>query len=299
MEWLNYHHLLYFWVVAREGSVARAATRLGLAQPTISGQIHALERETGQKLFARSGRNLVLTETGQMVFRYAEEIFTLGRELGDMLKGHAAANIARVQVGAADVIAKQVVFRLLQPVMRARAGTRLVVREGKSDRLVADLAIHALDAVITDAPLAPTIKVRAHCHPLGESPLVVYGTPKLHARLARNFPASLDGAPFLVPSEGTQTRRTLDQWFADRDWRPSIVGEFDDAGVLEAFGRAGEGLFAAPALVDEEMREGQRVKALGTLEGAVERYYLVTLERTLRDPALMAIHDARFGERGD
>lgn len=294
MERLNYHHLLYFYVVAREGSVAKAAVVLELAQPTISGQIHALERDLGQPLFARSGRNLVLTDTGKVAFRYAEEIFALGRELSDTLRGRAAGSVTRLSVGVADVIAKLVVHRLPQPVLQS-SERRVIVRDGKPEVLVADLAIHALDLVITDAAVAPTIKVRAFNHLLHEGTVTVFAAPKLHARYARNFPESLNGAPFLVPTNGAQLRRSIDQWFADHNWRPEIVGEFEDSAVLKFFGLEGEGLFVAPTLVAEDIKTHYRVKPLGLLDGVKDRLYAVTLDRKVRNAAVLAIIEGAKG----
>lgn len=291
MEWLNYHHLLYFYVVAREGSVAKASVALELAQPTISGQIHALERATGHKLFARSGRNLVLTDTGKMVYRYAEEIFALGRELQDTMQGRAVGSVTRLAVGVADAIPKLVVHRLIAPA-RAAGERRIAVRDGKPEPLVADLAIHAIDVVITDAPVAPTIKVRTFNHLLHEGSVTVFGTTKLLARHGKGFPESLNGAPFLMPTENTQLRRSLDQWFAERNWRPTIVGEFEDSAVLKTFGMEGEGLFAAPTLVAEAVCTQYKVRALGELTGVKERIYAVTLDRKVRNPAVAGVIEA-------
>ncbi len=288
MEWLNYHHLLYFYVVAREGSVARASTVLSLAQPTISGQIHALERAVGHKLFARSGRNLVLTETGKMAYRYAEEIFALGRELSDTLRGRAAGSVSRLSVGLADAIPKLVVHRLIAPVLQG-AERRIILRDGKPDLLVADLAIHALDLVITDAPVAPTIKVRTFNHLLHEGTVTLFAAPKLVARASKNFPESLNGIPFLMPTDNAQLRRSIDQWFADRNWRPEIVGEFEDSAVLKTFGMQGEGVFVGPTVVAEAIKSHYKVKAVGVLEGLKERLYAITLDRKVRNPAVIAI----------
>ncbi len=288
MEWLNYHHLLYFFVVAREGSVARASEVLGLAQPTISGQIHALERAVGHKLFARSGRNLVLTDTGKMAYRYAEEIFALGRELSDTLRGRAAGSVSRLAVGLADVIPKLVVYRLIAPVLQG-PDRRVILRDGKPEPLVADLAIHALDLVITDAPIAPTIKVRTFNQLLHESTVTLFAAPSLFARASKNFPESLNGIPFLMPTDNAQLRRSMDQWFAERNWRPEIVGEFEDSAVLKTFGMQGEGVFAAPTVVAEEIKAHYKVKAVGVLAGIKERLYAITLDRKVRNPAVIAI----------
>ena len=291
MEWLNYHHLLYFYVVAREGSVARASEVLDLAQPTISGQIHALERDIGHKLFARSGRNLVLTDTGKVAYRYAEEIFAVGRELSDTLRGRAAGSVSRLAVGVADAIPKLVVHRLVAPVM-AGPERRVIIRDGKPEPLVADLALHALDLVITDAPVTPTIKVRTFNQLLHEGTVTVFAAPKLLARASKNFPESLNGIPFLMPTDNAQLRRSLDQWFAERNWRPTIVGEFEDSAVLKTFGMEGGGVFAVPTLVAEQVKTQYRVKPVGVLEGIKERLYAITLDRKVRNPAVMAIIEA-------
>ena len=301
MEWLNYHHLLYFWVVAREGSVAKASQELGLAQPTISGQIHALERAIGHKLFARSGRNLVLTETGQTTYRYAEEIFTIGRELQHTLQGGAGGSAVRFQVGLVDVMPKLVAYRLLEPALRTGTGMRVIARDGKPDRLLADLSIHALDLVISDQAIAPTIKVRAYNHLLGETQVTVFAAPKLSARAAKNFPESLSGLPFLLPTENTQLRRELDEYFAERNIRPDVVAEFEDSAVLKTFGEAGEGCFVAPSIVEDDIRTRYNVKPIGRLPEVKERYYAVSLDRKVKHPVVQAVIDhARtnvFGKR--
>lgn len=291
MEWLNYHHLLYFWVVAREGSVAKASVELGLAQPTISGQIHALERALGHKLFARSGRNLVLTETGQVAYRYAEEIFTIGRELQHTLQGGPAGSAVRFNVGLVDVIPKLVAYRLMEPAMRTGGGMRIIARDGKPDRLLADLSVHTLDLVISDQAVAPTIKVRAYNHLLGETPVTVFGAPKLAAKAQKNFPESLTGLPFLLPTENTQLRRELDEFFADRTIRPLIVAEFEDSAVLKTFGEAGEGFFAAPSIIEDDIKARYNVKVIGRLPEVKERYFAVSLDRKVKHPVVQAILD--------
>ncbi len=291
MEWLNYHHLLYFWVVAREGSVAKASQELGLAQPTISGQIHALERAIGHKLFARSGRNLVLTETGQVVYRYAEEIFTIGRELQHTLKGGPGGLAVRFQVGLVDVMPKLVAYRLLEPALRTGTGMRVIARDGKPDRLLADLSIHALDLVVSDQAIAPTIKVRAYNHLLGETPVSVFAAPKLLARAQKAFPDSLSGMPFLLPTENTQLRRELDEFFGERNIRPEIVAEFEDSAVLKTFGEAGEGCFVAPAIVEDDIKTRYNVRVVGRLPEVKERYYAVSLDRKVKHPVVQAIID--------
>lgn len=292
MEWLNYHHLLYFWVVAREGSIARACEQLRLAQPTISGQIRALENSLNEKLFARSGRNLVLTEVGRVVFRYAEEIFSLGRELTDTLKGRPSGRPPRLLVGVADVLPKLVAYRLLDPALHLPNPPKVIVLEGKPDRLLAELAVHGLDVVLTDAPIGPAIKVRAFNHLLVDSPVSLFAAPRLASAYRREFPRSLDGAPFLLPTVNTALRQNLEKWFDAEGIRPLVVGEFEDSGLLKAFGQEGHGLFAAPTLIESEVRRQYRVHVIGRLESIRERFYAISIERKLKHPAVVAISEA-------
>jgi LysR family transcriptional activator of nhaA len=292
MEWLNYHHLLYFWVVAREGSLARASAQLRLAQSTISGQIRALERSLGEQLFTKSGRRLVLTEIGRTVYRYADEIFGLGRELQDTLKGRASGRPLTLVVGVADVVPKLVARRLLEPALDLPVPVRLVCREDKPDRLLAELAVHTFDIVLADAPSVPSIRIRAFDHLLGESGIELFATPKLAAIYRRKFPQSLDGAPLLLPTENTALRRSLDQWFASRDLRPKVVGEFEDSALLQVFGQAGVGIFPAHSFIADEVRRQSQVLSIGRLQGVRERFYAISVERKLKHPAALAISEA-------
>jgi LysR family transcriptional activator of nhaA len=292
MEWLNYHHLLYFWVVAREGSLARASSQLRLAQSTISGQIRALERALGEQLFTKSGRRLALTEIGRTVYRYADEIFGLGRELQDTLKGRASGRPLTLTVGVADVVPKLVARRLLEPALQLPMKVRLVCREDKPERLLAELAVHAFDLVLADTPAIPSIRLRAFDHLLGESGIALFATPKLARQHRGRFPRSLDGAPLLLPTENTALRRSLDQWFAANDLRPNVVGEFEDSALLQAFGQAGIGIFPAHSFIADEVQRQSQVQRIGTLKGVRERFYAISVERKLKHPAAVAISDA-------
>lgn len=292
MEWLNYHHLLYFWTVAREGTIARASQELRLAQPTISGQIRALEDQLGEKLFQRSGRNLVLTDMGRVVFRYADDIFSIGRELMDTLKDRPTGRPMRFQVGVADEVTKIIAYRLLEPALRLPSPIHIVCRDGAPERLLTDLATHALDLVIADTPVAPTIKVKVFSHALGETPVTVFGTAKLAAPRRKNFPRSLDGAPFLVPTVGKTLRRTLDQYFEQQQIRPRIVAELDDSALLTTFGQGGAGLFVAPTVLEKEVMRQFGVTVVGRLEAVRERYFAISVERRLKHPAVVAISEA-------
>lgn len=294
MEWLNYHHLLYFWYVAREGSLARASAELGLSQSAVSGQIRALENSLGEKLFVKSGRRLMLSETGRMVYRYAGEIFSLGRELQDALKDRPVGRPLRVTVGVADVVPKLIARELLEPALRLPGSIRLVCREDKPDRLLAELALHELDVILTDAPASAHIKVKAFNHLLGECDIVFLAKPDLASRYRSGFPSSLTGAPLLLPSENTALRRSLDHWFEENDIRPQIVGEFDDNALLNVFGQRGMGLFPASSLIVEELKRLFLVEAVGRLPEVHQRFYAVTVERRLVHPAAVAIcHEAR------
>lgn len=292
MAWLNYHHLYYFWTVAREGSIARATQKLHLTQPTISAQLRALEDNLGEKLFHRTGRRLVLTEMGQVVYRYAEEIFTLGRELQDVVAGRPSGRPIRFSVGIADQVPKLLSHRLLAPALRLSESVHLICREGRPDRLFADLTTHALDLVVSDAPLTADAKVRAFNHLLGATDVAVFGVAPLVEKYRRGFPKSLDGAPFLLPTEGTALRRSLEEFFERGGIHPLIVGEFSDGALLKVFGMGGLGLFAAPTAIATDIRRQYEVKTLGTLEGVRESFYAITIERRLRHPAAVAISEA-------
>jgi LysR family transcriptional activator of nhaA len=294
MQWLNYHHLYYFWVVAREGSIAKACDKLLLAQPTISGQLRELERALGEKLFARSGRGLILTETGRTVFRYAQDIFTLGKELTDTLAGRPTGRPMRLVVGIADVLPKLITYRLLEPALRLPESVQIICREDKSDRLLAELSVHGLDLVLSDTPIPPSIKVRAFNHLLGECGVSILAAPPLARTLRVGFPASLEGAPFLLPTENTTLRRSLDQWFEAEGRRPAIRAEFEDSALLKVFGQAGVGAFAVPSVIEREVRRQYGVQLIGRIDAVREHFYAISIERKLKHPAVLAIsHAAR------
>ncbi len=292
MEWLNYHHLLYFWTVAREGSVARACKQLHLAQPTISGQIRALENALGEKLFIRSGRSLVLTEVGRMVYRYADEIFSLGRELVDTIRDRPTGRPVRLAVGVADVLPKLIAYRLLEPALSLPEPVQVICYEGKPERLLAELSLHGIDVVLSDAPIGPSVRVRAFNHLLGESSVSFFATVSLVSAHRKRFPGSLDGAPLLLPTDNTTLRRSLDQWFDSQGIRPRVVGEFEDRALLKAFGQAGVGIFPAPTAIEKEVQRQYGVSVVGRLESVRERFYAISVERKLRHPAVVAISEA-------
>jgi LysR family transcriptional regulator, transcriptional activator of nhaA len=292
MEWLNYHHLLYFWVVAREGGLVAAGKVLRLSHPTLSAQIHTLEAQLGEKLFVKVGRKLALTETGRVVFRYADEIFGLGREMVEAVKGRSTGQPLRLEVGIADVVPKLVVRRLLQPAFTLAEPVRLVCHEESYEKLLTDLALHTLDIVISDAPVPTGSKVRAFNHLLGETGVSFFGTKELAKRYKRGFPASLNGAPVLLPLEHLTLRRSLNQWFDRNDIKPQVVAEFADSALLKAFGGDGLGVFPAPTVVESEVMAQHDVQLLGRVPEVRERFYAISVERRLKHPAVVAISDA-------
>lgn len=291
MTWLNYHHLLYFWTVAREGSVTRACAKLHLAQPTISTQIHDLEKSLGVKLFEKQGRHLVMTEMGQVVYRYADEIFALGAELLEAVRGRPTGKPARFVVGAADSVPKLVVQRLLAPALTLAEPVHLVVHEGEPNDLLARLAVSELDLVLSDVPASPLVKIRAFNHLLGECGVAFFATKSIARTCKGEFPRSLDDAPFLMPSERSATRRALEQWFTAAGVRPRVHGEFDDSALLNVFGQQGVGVFAAPSAIATEVCRQFAVEKIGATDELRERFYAISVERKLRHPAVVAIID--------
>ncbi len=289
MEWLNYHHLLYFWVVAREGGLAPASKVLRLAHPTISGQIKQLEASLGEELFDRSGRRLQLTEMGRMVYQYADEIFGLGRELMDTVKGRPTGRPARLRVGITDVVPKLIVHRLLQPAFHLEEPVRVCCQEDRHDRLLAGLVTHDYDVVVTDAPVTSASNVRAFNHLLGECGVSFMGAPQLAEKYAANYPESLHGAPMLMPTHATSLRRNLERWFDKVGVVPEIVAEFEDSALLKVFGQDGSGIFAMPTVIEDAVTRQYDVKLVGRCEAVRERFYAISAERRLRNPAVVAI----------
>ena len=292
VDWVNYQHLLYFWVVAREGSIRRACEELHLAQPTISGQLRKLEKSLGVRLFRRVGRGLELTDDGQVVLRYANDIFALGRELSGALKGRATGRPLRFTVGVPDVLPKLVVYRLLEPALQLDEPMELICYEGKLEGLLAELAAHHLDLVLADAPVGPQSRVRAFNHPLGACGVTIYATPELQGKHTADFPQSLDGAPMLLPTSNTTLRRQLDQWFEANAMRPRIKGEFEDSGLLKAFGQTGLGMFPGPTAIEAEITRQYDVGVVGRIMDVREAYYAISVERRLKHPAILAIAKA-------
>jgi len=299
MEWLNYHHLLYFWNVARIGTVARASEELRLTQPTVSAQVKALERNLGEKLFRKAGRQLALTETGKVVFRYADEIFSLGQEMMGTLKGRPEGRLARLTVGVADVLPKLVAYQLIEPALKLKEPYRIVFREGTNEELLPALALHDIDVVLTDVPMSPNANVRAFNHLLGECDMMLFGAPKLAKKYRHGFPQSLDGAPMLLPTRNTSARRSLEQWFDSHNIRPRVIAEFEDSALLKVFGERGLGLFVAPSVIAQEVQRRYDAKIVARIGELHERFYAISLDRKLKHPAVVAISEAARATLGD
>lgn len=291
MDWLNYHHLLYFWTVAKEQSVSKAAVALHVAQPTVSAQLRTLERALGQKLFERHGRQVRLTPEGEKVFRYADEIFSLGRELLQTVKGEPQHAPRRFRVGVSDALPKLTTYRLIEPALAMQPAFRLHMRIDKTERLLGELAVHALDLVVADAPMMPSLKVRAFSHLLGETTVSIFGAAALARSARRTFPRSLHGAPMLLQTTNTAMRQSLDQWFDVHGIEPVIVGEVEDMAMLQTLGEQGLGLFAAPTVVRREICRRHNVAWVGELDRVRERFYGISVERRITHPAVRLIAD--------
>lgn len=286
---LNFQHLYYFWIVAREGGISRASDALDLSASTISAQVTQLERTLEVKLFRRVGRNIRLTEVGHVAFRYAEEIFSLGSEMTHAIRGWHTEGPVLLQVGIADAVPKLVATRFLRPALEELPEVHLICREDRPDRLLAELALHHFDVLLLDAPLEAGPAVKAHSHLLAEWPLAFFGKPSLVAELAPDFPRSLEAAPVLLPTAGSTIRRQLDRFFEDREIRCRVVGEFEDSALVKSFSEAGAGFFAAPAALAEDLERQHGSALLGVLDDYAVSYFAVTVERRLEHPGVAAI----------
>jgi LysR family transcriptional activator of nhaA len=287
---LNFHHLRYFWVVAREGSVTKAAKRLHVTQPTVSQQVAALEDTLGEPLFRREGRRLSLTEVGRTTMRFADEIFSLGTDLVETVRGQPIGPPSRLDVGISEAVPKVIAFRILEPALGVRGdtSTRIVCHEDAQERLVVQLSSHVLDMIITDEPVGPT-HARAYSHLLGECGVSVFGEAKLVREVKRDFPKSLDGTPMLLPAPGTALRREIDHWLDARGVTPRVVGEFQDPALMSVFAQAGAGLFVAPDAIAPETVLAQGLRRAGSMKPLRQRFYVVTVERRLVHPAVQQI----------
>lgn len=289
---LNYKQLNYFWQVARAGSIARASEQLELTPQTLSGQIGLLENALDTTLFRRVGRGLELTETGRLALSYADEIFEIGAEMEQALSNSTFKRLTPFRVGIADVMPKSIVYKLLAPAMRLDEPIKIVCKEDKLDRLLADLAIHRLDLVLSDRPMPNDINIKGYSHKLVECGLSFFATSTLAALYGSDFPNSLNQAPLLVSSNDTSMRKKLMQWLDIKRLRPILVGEFDDSALMKAFGQAGVGIFTAPSMISDEVQHQYDVVKIGDTDELTERFYAISAERRATHPAVVAINEA-------
>jgi LysR family transcriptional regulator, transcriptional activator of nhaA len=286
---LNYQHLLYFWSVVKTGSLTRACEELALSAPTISAQLRTLEARLGEKLLAKSGRTLVPTEMGRLVYGYADQIFALGQDLLEALEQRPSTRPLRLVVGIDDVFPKELAYRILKPTLALGRPVRLLCREGTLERLVADLAVHELDVVLSDAPVTPSLNVRAYSHSLGTCEVLWMATPTLAKTLRRAFPRSLDGVPVLLPTDDTAIRRALDLWLEKQGVRPVMLGEFEDYGMLREFARTGHGFAPVPSFLEEQFRREYGFARIGVATGIKGEFYAISVERKIKNPAVAAM----------
>lgn len=295
MRHLNYNHLLYFWTVAREGSVVQAAEVLHLTPQTISGQLKLLEEAIGEPLFQRLGRGLVLTNTGRLVQQYADEIFSLGAELSQRIKSKQPGAPAAFQVGIVNAIPKLIAHHLLEPALGLHEAVRIVCLENDLDKLLGDIAVHRLDLVLSDRPIPAGLNVRAYNHELGASDVAFFASAALAEDYIEGFPRSLNQAPMLLPAKNNMLRRSLDDWFEQQGIAPRIVAEFADSALLKVFGESGVGIFPAPTVISDDIEAMYKAKKIGVLAGVTERFYAISPERKIRHPAVVAITHAARG----
>jgi len=289
---VNYKHLHYFWVVAKEGGIARASERLHITPQTISGQISLLETHFGADLFTKVGRNIELTETGRLVLNFANEIFSLGSELEQMMHHLPEDRPQQFRVGVVDVVPKSITHRILLPALQMSGSIRMVCREADLDTLLAELSVHRLDLVLADRPIPPTVSTRGFSHKLGECSVSFFATEQLQKQLTGEFPQCLNGAPILLPSRGNQLRTDIDQWLDNNRIHPRIVGEFDDSALMKAFGQEGAGIFLAPSAIEDEVMHQYNVKSIGQSHEVKESFYAISVERKIINPVVSAVMES-------
>lgn len=288
---LNYKHLHYFWSVANEGSIVKAGEKLHITPQTISGQLSLLEQSIGNALFEKDGRGLKMTETGRLVKRYADEIFDLGRELNDVLRGSPAIGPAEFIVSAASALPKTIVQKIIQPGLKIDQDISLTSREGPVEDILADLAIHKVDMVLSDIPLTGALSIKAFNHKLGESGLTFFAATHLAKQYIDNFPQSLNLAPMLMPTPQYAIRQQVDNWLSERQIYPIVRGQFDDSALMKSFGQSGLGIFFMPSIIADEVCKNFDVEIIGQLDEITQKFYAISAERKVRHPAVAAICD--------
>ena len=288
---LNYKHLQYFWTVAHEGSIAKASKKLHITPQTISGQLSLLEERIGSPLFEKAGRGLVLSETGRLVLRYADDIFDLGRELTDVLRGAPAVGASEFIVSSASALPKTIVYKIIEPALHLPQDISLVCREGPVEAILAELAVHKIDMVLSDAPLPSNVSVKGYNHYLGESSLTAFASANKARSFKKQFPRSLNNAPVLLPTSQYDVRQDLDFWFQEHEIYPVVQGQFDDSALVKSFGQTGLGVFFMPSVIAEEVCKNFNVRPIGEISEVTQKFYAISTERKVRHPAVSAICD--------
>ncbi len=284
----NYKHLYYFWVVAKEGGISRAADKLDMAVQTVSAQVRELERSLGCELLKPAGRGLALTDAGVAAMQQADTIFQLGEELPARVRDAMSTPVVRLRLGISDGLPKLVVHRLLSPVAN-ESQLRLLCHEGNFNDLLGDLALHKLDVVISDRPAPANPNMKLYSHGLGSSNMAWYGTPALMKTSKLRFPECLNELPMLLPTTHTASRDRLEAWFEQRGIRPRIVGEFEDSALLKTFGSSGMGVFPVAEWVHEELIAHYAVKRIGPCEGVTEHFFAVGTEKKVQHPLVQRL----------
>jgi LysR family transcriptional activator of nhaA len=293
---MNFKHLQYFWMAARAGGVVRAGEQLHTTPQTLSGQIKLLEDRLGRKLFRKAGRRLELTDDGRVALGYADQIFHLADELDHAMRARReGARVVEFRVGVADLVAKAVVYRLLEPALNLTEPVRLICSEGKFDDLLGRLALHKIDLVIADQPLSRRVSVKAFNHPLGDCPVTFFCAPALKRQLVGAFPQCLNGVPMLVQGAASSLRLQFDAWAQRHALTPRVIGEFDDSALMKAFGREGRGVFMAPSVLEGEVALQYAVQPIGRSDEISESFYAISVERRITHPCVVAITDAARG----
>ncbi|MET0064850.1 MAG: transcriptional activator NhaR [Candidatus Thiodiazotropha sp.] len=289
---LNLKHLRYFWAVASCGTIAEASESLFVTPQTISGQLKELETQLGSELFRKEGRRLGLTDTGRLVFSYADEMFRIGIELQDVLSGRTQGASITLKVGVAMVVPKLLAYRVLEPVLKMQDPVKLICHEAPLVDLLADLSVHKLDMVLADSPINPTLNIRAYNHALGNSGISFFSVSRQAGKLRRDFPASLDGANMLMPSGGSSLRRNLEIWFQKQQIDPAVVAEFEDRALMKTFGERGTGIFTSPTAVEQDVIDKYGVEVIGRTDEISESFFVISPERHIKHPAINLITQA-------
>jgi len=286
---MNYKHLHYFWSVAKEGGIKQASDQLNLTPQTISGQLSLLEDYYGVKLFNKVGRTLELSDIGQQVLSYADEIFSLGNELEQMMRSLPSYRPELLKVGLVDLVPKSIAHQILLPALKSSNDIRMICREADLDTLLADLTLHRLDLVIAERAIPESVSTRGYSHKLGQSSVSFFASKQLQNQLSGNFPECLNNAPMLLPNSGNQLRSHIDQWLTKYHLQPRVIAEFDDSALMKAFGQEGVGIFVAPSVIEQEVEQKHNVKAIGRVDEIQESFYVISVEKKIKNPVVAEI----------